>query len=252
MCNVQFSILGYYPTMLVNENITVGIIFKNLDTEEIRFEIARDWQRIVKFDDDADISFMKKYLNGIKIEVENNIIDNEKKIELKKYIKSYVNQFKFGEILTCIDDNFDKIIDNTTKIYMKSNYSKEERLKSKESLKWIKNIMKSSGIVYKTNTIKGEHGENVNYDFIVNNYGFKRFLFEGKDEKQMVQIVKAWSFTAEEMLGQYQTVFVCDEEINTENYKMLKQILKKNSKDLINEKELYEFIQNNCVCQVNI
>lgn len=72
---VEFSVLGYYPSIVTDENINVGILFHNIDRNERYFYITRNWKRLEGFDDELDIEFVKEYLAGMKAQVENSLFN---------------------------------------------------------------------------------------------------------------------------------------------------------------------------------
>ena len=92
MCKVQFSALSYYPSIVTNENVNVGILFHNLATDERTFHIMKNWNRLESFDDELDIEFMKKYLYGIKNECERNLMNNNKELDLQYVTTKLINE----------------------------------------------------------------------------------------------------------------------------------------------------------------
>lgn len=52
------------------------------------------------FDPEADIAFVKEYLEGIKQEVES--FREKNKFDIEKYIASYTNAFRFSKIKSVV------------------------------------------------------------------------------------------------------------------------------------------------------
>ncbi len=236
MYKIEFSILSYYLSILTKENINVGLLFQNMDTDETIFYIMNNWNRLQSFDDELDIKFMKKYLTGMKNECEKSLfnINNDKKFSLKEYISYYVNELQFSNIIEANITNIREFIDNTEKVYMKFDFNKHERLSSQKELKFMKMLMKSNNINYSSKSIIGKFNENVQYDFMVNKYGFKNFIFENKNISRQISTAKAWAYTANKLKNNYKTIFVYDiEKLDSSNYTIIMKILKENAYKVI-------------------
>lgn len=243
MCKIQFSVVSYFPSVITNENINIGILFHNLNTDERTFHIMKNWNRLESFDDELDVVFMKKYLYGIKAEAENNFFNSEQEFSLKDFIKYYVNEIKFCNIREVNVENVDEFIINTEKVYMRLDFEKSERLSKDRELKYIKLLMKSNKIRYSSRAIPGLFDENVHYDYIVGNYGFKNFMFEDKNISRQIMNAKAWSHTANTLKGKYNTVFVYDiEKDDSSSYRIVMKILKENAYKIISNSEVLDFV----------
>ncbi len=116
--NIQFSVLSYYPNFLNNENINLGILFHNIENDEIKFIMTKNWKRVTAFDDEIDLEFTKDVLLGIKEECEDKLFHKGKKFVLKDYVKFFINQYKFNQIIESKDDDFDEFIIKTSKYYL--------------------------------------------------------------------------------------------------------------------------------------
>ena len=58
--NIKYSIFRYMPSLITTESIVVGVLI--IIDDEFTFHPSTNLSRISNFDDELDISFMKKYL----------------------------------------------------------------------------------------------------------------------------------------------------------------------------------------------
>lgn len=233
---IKFSVLSYFPSVVANENINVGILYHNITADYRKFHIMKNWSRLESFDDELDIDFMKVYLTGIRDEVEQKITDKIDKIfEIENYTKFYVNELRFSDILEYETHDPDTFINNTNKVYMRLDYEKQERLTRKDEVGYIKNLMRGNKINYSSHSIKGQYSEDVAYDYIVHDYAFKNFAFENKKMNRLINSAKAWSYNAHAMRKQnIKTVFVYDmDRVDSEHFEIVLKILKENAQDVI-------------------
>lgn len=242
MNRIQFSVLSYYPSIITNENVNVGIIFHNLDTDERIFHIMKNWSRLESFDDELDINFMKKYLHGIKSECENNIFNNGESFNLKEYTKYYVNELKFCPIKEADVENVEDFILTTEKVHMRLDFEKEERLSKDSEIKYIKMLMRNNKVKYSSKAVTGGYEESVHYDYTVGNYGFKNFIFNDKHISRLIMNAKGWSHTAAALKGKYNTIFVYDVELEeNENYHIIMKILQENAYKIMPSSDVLDF-----------
>ncbi|MBX4271451.1 DUF3037 domain-containing protein [Clostridium estertheticum] len=240
---VLFSVLSYYPSFITDESINLGILFHNVD-EDIRvFETTTNWNRIKHFDDEIDIEMLKDILIGIRTEVsQENLFNYKEKFSMEKYIKFYVNELKFPDITNATTNSFYDFIEETKKMFLRYDYDKAERPDKDEQIRYIKNLLKNNEVEFTTKYIPGEHRENVQYDYIIDEYAFKLFTFEGKKITRLVNSAKAWAYTAKEMETKYKTIFLYDIERNDETFDAIMHILKSSSYKVLKIDQAIEFI----------
>ncbi|MDO4764522.1 MAG: DUF3037 domain-containing protein [Eubacteriales bacterium] len=244
MSKIQFSVLSYFPSALTDENINIGIIFHNLDTGERQFRAIKNWKRLVTFDDEVDIEFMKKYLKGMKSEVETSLFNYNKSFCLKEYTRYYVNDVRFGKVqeVTAFDEK--EFIETTHKIYLRFDFPKKERVNTEKEIKYIKQLMHNNEIDFSSRPALGKYQEPISYDYRVGEYGFKTFTFENKkDAGRMIQSAKAWAYNAHALKDKYKTIFVYDvEKVDLKNYSTVIKILNEHAFKVIVSGEVIDFI----------
>lgn len=243
MYKIQFSVLSYYPSIMTNENVNVGILFHNLTTDERTFHIMKNWNRLESFDDELDIEFMKKYLLGIKNECEQRILNCDKAFSLQEYIKFYVNELKFCNIKEVDITDVDDFILMTKKVHMRLDFDKAERLSRDNEVKYIKMMMKSNQVKYSAKAVTGGYNENVQYDYMVHNYGFKNFTFEDKKISKLIMNAKAWAHTAEATKEKYKTIFVYDiEKDDSPSYNIIMNILGEHAYKVMPSSDVLDYV----------
>ena len=233
MYTVKFSILSYYPSFLSNENVNLGILFNISDDASsfCKFEyIKNNWRRVEAFDDEANIDFIKAVLKGISVDVEG--LKCEEEFEFEKYKKYFVNEFKFSNTQIAEVDELSQFIDATKKIQLRFEFPKEQRPNEDDIKKYIKGFIQSAKLKYSLNkpTI-GIYDENIIYDYLINDYAIKLFDLKEKHLSYLINNAKIWAYNANEIKGDYKSVFIYDEEdsdlVKDEGYaKNLKTIMK--------------------------
>lgn len=241
MNKIIFSELSYYPSAVTNENMVVGMLFYNCDTSERTFKIMKNWSRLQNFDDELDIEFMKSYLKGIKYEYESNLSNYEDVIDVKEFIKFYVNELRFADIKNAFPQDAAGFIEETTKVYMRRDFAPEERLNSDAEVRYIKSFMRDHDIKYRTSAVSGGFDETVHYDYVIGDYGFKCFTFENKKISRLITTAKAWFCTA--LKSKQKTIFIYDKDINeSKDFKVVMDILSEHAESVLNTEEAINFI----------
>lgn len=243
MYNVQFSVLCNYPSLVSKDCISIAVLFFNIDTKECRLRTISNWKRVQTFNDELDIELVKLQLYGMEKEIHE--IAKEPNFELKDYTKFYVNVLKFSDVVTIKTDNFDEFVDESSRQYLFLDYDRKQRPSVNEQVKFIKKYLKSNDIDHMYKAINGAFNENIQFDFIVKNYAFKLFRFEGKKESRIMRNVKEWAYDAIKLKSKYYIVFIVDIDFNaTQEYKTVLQILDEESYKVINFKDAIKFIQD--------
>lgn len=241
--NIKFSILSYYPNFLNNENINVGILFHNLLDNNIKFIITKNWNRVKVFDDEININFTKDFLQGIADELKSTLFNDNSNFSIKEFTRFYVNQFRFNQIVESKDDDFDNFVNRTYKYFLRQDFEIKDRLCINEQIKYIKQLMRSENIKYSTKKILGSFNENISFDYMVSNYGFKNFTFANKDISRQITTAKAWAYTADKAKD-VKAIFTYDQDIeDSKDFEIVMSILKENAYKVLPKEILFEFIQ---------
>ncbi|MDU7967314.1 MAG: DUF3037 domain-containing protein [Paeniclostridium sordellii] len=240
MINVDYSVLCHYPSIVSKDCLTLGIIFYDRSNNIGDFKTIKKWDRAKAFNDSLDIEMIKFQLESIQDEVRS--FAQEKNFDLAKYTKFYVNELKFTEVIkVSIDESFEEFMELCVRQYMPLDLDKDKRPNKEEQTQFVKKMMKISNIEYTQGTIKGSFDENINFDFIIKDYAFKIFRFEGREENRVINNVKSWAYNCIELKDSYKVIAIIDLDTLEENYKSIYQILNKESDKIIHFNELISF-----------
>ncbi len=227
MQQISYAALKYYNNVISEECLCIGMLFHNLTTGKREFRYISNFKRFQAFDDEADIEFVKLYLAGIKEQVEENIFNCNSHFSISDFKKIYVNEFRFSEITTMEIEDDEDYVEILTKLYLKFDFSKEKRLNSYSEKKYIRKILSSSNVTLSPSKILGSFDEKINFDYIIGDVAIKLFSFKEKDVAKIIPSAKQWAFTAQELKDQYKIVFLYDDDLESPQFNIVMQILRK-------------------------
>ena len=69
---VKYAVLKYVPNLERNERINIAVVLHFPESEQLEMTIINNWRRVKSFDDEADIQFLKKYVDKRKRECYNS------------------------------------------------------------------------------------------------------------------------------------------------------------------------------------
>lgn len=229
MHQIEYAALKYYNNIISEECLYIGMLFHNLTTGTREFRYISNFKRFQAFDDEADVDFVKLYLAGIKHQVEESIFNYNKSFSIADFSKIYVNEFRFSDVTTMEVEETEDYVGGLTKMYLKFDFSKRERLSVSEEKKYIRKILSSTNIEFSTPKLSGTYDENVNFDYVIGDVAIKLFSFKEKDAAKLIPSAKQWAFSAEELKDRYKIVFLYDEDSDSPQLKIVMQILKKHA-----------------------
>lgn len=243
MINVDYSILCHYPSIISKDCLTLGIIFYDRSNNIGDFKTIKKWDRVKSFNDSLDIEMVKLQLECIKEEIKDYAKEND--FDLFKYTKFYVNELKFTEVVSVsIDESLEEFMNSCVRQYMLLDIDDNKRPNLEEQTSFMKKMMKSSNIKYKSGKIKGTYNENINFDFLIGEYLFKFFNFEGKEESRVISNVKNWAYNCIELRDIYKVISIIDIDITEKKYNSVYQILSKESYKMIHFNDFITFVKN--------
>lgn len=243
MFEVEYSTLVHYPSLVSKDCITLAILFFNKTTRSAYLLNTKNWDRVRSFNDDLDIDLVKLQLQGIDEEIHD--IVKAPDFTLNKYIKFFQNDLKFTDIITISTDNYTEFINECSRQYFMFDYKKSDRPNKKEQLSFIKRYLRSETIEYTNKAIHGYFNENITFDFIIDEYAFKFFRLEDRNENRLIRYVKDWAYDALKLKNRYKIIFVVDIDFSDhEKYKTVYTILNEDCYKLISFREVITFIQS--------
>lgn len=230
MHQIEYAALKYYNNVISEECLYIGMLFHNLTTGAREFRHISNFRRFQSFDDEADINFVKLYLEGIKHQVEESLFNYNKPFSIADFSKIYVNEFRFSDAKVMEVAENEDYVGDLTKMYLKFDFNKRERLSISEEKKYIRKILAAKNVEFSTPKILGTYNENISFDYIIGDIAIKLFSFKEKDTTKLLPSAKQWAFSAGELKERYQIVFLYDEADDSQQLKIIMQILKKHAK----------------------
>lgn len=125
MPRLKYSVLRYSPSPPSGEQINLGILFHDEESDYREFKFTQNFTRLAQFDDELDIDIVQKLLMGIKDEFESK--ETSKTIDIESYTRFYINAFHFGGVQSTSYDDVDETIEQICKIYFRFDYIKSIR-----------------------------------------------------------------------------------------------------------------------------
>ncbi|NFI03714.1 hypothetical protein FC959_04700 [Clostridium botulinum] len=243
MFDIEYAIMYHSPSYVSIDRITLAILFFNKQTKETHLSKTKNWKRVSLFNDELEIELIKLQLDGINSEIHD--IAKSPDFSLEKYTKFYVNELRFTNVISTSVDDFNFFIKECSRQYMPQDYEKSKRPSTVEQLSFIRKYLKVQEVVCSPNKIIGHFNENITFDFIINDYAFKLFRFEGREQTRLISSVKDWAYNAIKLKNKYKIIFITDKDFaEPENYKILYKILDEESYKIINFSQVIEFIQS--------
>jgi len=229
MYQVEYAALKYYNSVISEECLYIGMLYHNLTTGQRDFRYISNFNRFQSFDDEADVDFVRLYLKGIKQQVENNIF-NYDRFDIHEFKRIFVNEFRFSDVMKMEVMEEENYVENLTKLYLKFDFNKRNRLTNREEKEYIRRILTSKNVELSNPQLKGGFNEDVVFDYVIENVAIKVFTFKEKNLKKLIPMAKQWSFTAGELKQKMQVVFLYDDECTDDIYlNIILNILKKNA-----------------------
>lgn len=230
MHHIEYSALNYYHSPVSNECLCLGILCHNITTGQRDFRYISNFKRFQAFDDEADINFVRTYLQGIKEDVEPNIFNYKTDFHLKSYIQFFTNEFRFSSIKTLNVQENEAYMDELTGLYLKYDLAKSKRLNNNQEKKLIRRVLEANNLNFSTQKTSGLFNDEIPFDYQVNNLCIKLFSFKGKNLKRVIGNARQWAFAASEIQDGKKVLFLYDSDFEDKlNLQIILQILSTNA-----------------------
>lgn len=193
---LKYSVLRYSPSKVAGEKINLGIIFSDMESDYKEFRYTKRFSRLSTFDDEIDISMVKKLLQSISDDVFGNIFTYNS-FDIDQYTRFFVNDFTFEKPKLIEYDDLNETIKKLHKTYFRFEYDREERPSKEDDKAIIAKIISAEGKnVKKDESIYGSCNEKITYDLVTDDYCIKLFDFDGKNLNKLVNSAKTWAWNA--------------------------------------------------------
>ena len=234
--SVKYAVLKYVPNIERNEKINIAIVLHYPETEQIEMEIINNWKRVKGFDDEADIQFLKKYVEGVKEQFSINLFNDFDGINLKdrflldQLTRYFVNKFVFEIHEITTDEQFSSLLQYLKDVYLYYDISKEKRISENESKAFIEQHFLENNILYERrgtkNAIQEEYGNNINFDYKIDDKYYKLIFLTEDNYSGYVAILKMWIANSIMLRKEKkELIFVLDDNLNNEKTKSYKKML---------------------------
>ncbi len=240
---LQFSVLSYFPSMLSEERINVGIAYLDKLTYDTKFVEIKKWTRVEHFDDEIDVDFLKHTVSGIKLRIENNMFSESIK-SLSEVTRHFVNELKFSMIEEVEYDELHSAIDCINKIHLRFDFEKHERNSQENEKTYLRMIYKNKQYSFNSSPLQGAYDEQLNFDFVLNDKECVKIVrLSDRNLATAVHHAKSWAFTCNEMNDVYKFVFLIVEEdyLDKNRTNQIKSILKSCNSKVV---DYNRYIQN--------
>lgn len=232
---IKYAILKYVPNLERNERINIAVTLHYPETKQLEMTIINKWKRVKSFDDEADIQFLKKYVDSLKEQFTVNLVNDfdgislDNPLLLDELTKYFVNKFIFEIHEIDTNEVFGDLLKKLKTIYLYYEVGKDNRITEKESRAYIEQHLLENNISYEKrgtkNSIQEQYGNNINFDYKINNNYYKLIFLTEDNYAGYVGILKMWIANAIMLRKEKKKlIFVIDDLLKnnkTESYKKM-------------------------------
>ena len=232
---VKYAILKYVPNIERNERINIAVTLHYPEKKQLEMTIINNWRRVKSFDDEADIRFLKKYVDDLKEQFTVNLVNDfdgislDNPLLLDELTKYFVNKFIFEIHEIDTNEMFEDLLKKLKKIYLYYEVGKDKRITEKESKAYIEQHLLENNISYERrgtkNSIQEQYGNNINFDYKIENNYYKIIFLTEDNYAGYVGILKMWIANAIMLKKENkQLIFVIDDLLKnnkTESYRKM-------------------------------
>lgn len=205
----RFAVLRYVPDENREEFINIGLVFHSPEDGYLNLELTRNFSRVISFDDEIDVNFLKIVLEGVQSDFTSlSTTDGPSNSELYNWnylehaTSIYVNQLQFSPIRNIRCKDIVKDEENLFRTFVYFDVHKSKRITEDE----VKSIMNR---VFRKNNVFQKLSRNINIDLGTEevkldyclNYSQKEkttfiktlsFDYAKKNSNKATQLAKEW------------------------------------------------------------
>ena len=225
---LKYSVLRYSPSAVAGEKINLGIIFYDTVSGYKEFKYSKKFSRLSTFDDEIDLSMVKKLLQSIAEDVSGTLFSWQ--FDIEQYTKYFVNDFSFDKPKSIKYDNLNDIMERLHKTYFRFEYDKVDRPSKADDRDIIEKVISTGGReIKKDGYVYGVCNEKIRYDIVTEDLCIKIFDFDDKNLNKLMNSAKTWAWNA--MYNKKNNVMIIyryNEEISKYNdeFKIIMDIFK--------------------------
>lgn len=244
---LKYSVLRYSPSSVAGEKINLGIIFCDENRGYREFRYSKKFSRLSSFDDEINVTLVRRLLQTIKDDVEGNLFTYDK-FDMEEYIKYYVNDFFFDKPKLIKYDSWEEMIERLNKTYFRFDYDKVNRPSKVDDRKLIEQLISTQGKKFKKEQyVYGMCEDKIKYDIVTDDYNIKIFDFDNKNLNSVINSAKSWAWNS--MFGDSKKTIIIyryDDSLSkyTEEFKIIMNIFRKAKANIYDIEEGMELIQS--------
>lgn len=192
---LKYSVLRYSPSSIAGEKINLGMIFYDEASDYREFRYIKRFSRLASFDDEIDLSMVKRLLKSIEEDVSGNLFSND--FDIDAYTKYYVSDFSFDKPKSIQYEELDEMITRLHKTFFRFEYEVSERPSKNEDKKMLEKVITSRGKnVRKDSYVLGVCKEKIKFDIVTDDLYIKLFDFDEKNLNKLINSAKTWAWNA--------------------------------------------------------
>lgn len=246
---LKYSVLRYSPSTVAGEKINLGIMFYDMQSGYRLFKYSKKFSRLASFDDEIDLSMVKKLLQGIEDDVEGNLFTYDN-FDIEQYTKFFVSDFCFEKPKAIVYDKLDDMIERLHKTYFRFEYDKKERPSKEDDKSILEKLISADGTnVKRDEYVFGSCNEKIKYDLVTENTCIKIFDFDDKNLNHLVNSAKTWAWnTMQESEKKVIIIYRYNEENSRfqKEFKIIMDIFKKSKAQVYDIEEGMRILQKVC------
>ena len=244
---LKYSVLRYSPSTIAGEKINLGIMYYDVESGYREFKYIKKFSRLSSFDDEINLSMVKKLLQSIADDVEGNLFTYDK-FDIEQYTKYFVSDFSFDKPKTIVYETLNEMIVRLHKMYFRFEYEKKERPSKDDDKNLIENLIITNGKdVRKDVSVIGSSNEKIKYDFVTTDKCIKIFDYDDKNLNMSINSAKTWAWNAlQEKKMQTVIIYRYNEEYSKYNneFKIIMDIFNKSNAKVYDIEDAIQEIQD--------
>ncbi len=242
MFNIEYTVLHYYHSQISDECLCMGVLFNNKTTHQRDFVYISNFTRFKTFDDEADVDFVKAYLEGIKTDIQQNLFYD---FNLYEYINFFANEFRFSTIKKLNCKESEDYVSLISSLYLRYDLPKQKRLPTQREKYLIKQLLLNNEIEYSNAVVFGDYEDKIPFDYNVDNMYIKAFNFHSEDLRKYIGVARQWAFAASELSENDKAIFIYESDSeDNKNLDIILKILNKNG-IVLRKSEIVDYILEN-------
>ncbi|MDD4047741.1 MAG: DUF3037 domain-containing protein [Clostridia bacterium] len=178
--------LRYVPDEIRKEFINIGLVLHSPEDTYVDIKFTTNFSRVLAFDDEVDIKFLKIVLDGVKDSFTSLKLSkgrpSEEDLRKSEFLNCatafYSNQLQFSPIYTIRSTNISEDFDDLFKTYVYFDIHKAERITIEKVKSIMNRVIKEKSVKVKRDTSFNIGAEKIKLDY----------QYEAKDSHKLIKM----------------------------------------------------------------